>query len=67
MTEAFDKWWSEHYDMANLARGAAEDAWEAATERAAKIAENYMPRPTTIRDLRSHEHIHNVAAAIRKG
>jgi hypothetical protein len=26
----FDAWWSKHYNMANLARGAAEDAWNAA-------------------------------------
>lgn len=37
--DAFDTWWTEHYSMANLARGAAEDAWRAATEHAAKIAD----------------------------
>lgn len=39
----FDDWWEKHYSMANLARGAAEDAWNAAVaherERCAKIAD----------------------------
>lgn len=40
----FDDWWEKHYSMANLARSAAEDAWNAAVaherERCAKIAES---------------------------
>lgn len=58
----FYEWWSEHYDMAHLARGAAEDAWKAATERAAKIAGELLADAGHQTDLAPL-----VVAAIRRG